>query len=105
VKKKPPDLIEQLVETAGVRLHRRSGLDLIAVDDARLFLDACEARGVRILGIEGFYLRGDEVHADASRIADFSSVTAPSQTVDESTRFIQAVRAPELMLDFTLAES
>jgi hypothetical protein len=104
VNKKTPDLIEQLAERAGVRLDRRPGVDLIAVDDAGAFLDACAARGVRILGIEGFYLRGDEIHVDLSRIADYSAITDPSESIAESRRFIEAVRVPDLVLDFTLDE-
>jgi hypothetical protein len=102
MKKKPMDLAEQLSEQAGVRLHRRPRMDLIAVDDAHAFLDACAARGVRVLGIEGFYLRGDELHVDMSRIADFSSVTDASQSIDESRRFVDEVGVANLMLDFTL---
>lgn len=102
MKKKPMDLADQLSEQAGVRLHRRPGADLIAVEDAHAFLDACVARSVRILGIEGFYLRGEEIHVDMSRIADFSSITHASQSIDESRRFVDEVAAPDLMLYFTL---
>jgi hypothetical protein len=102
VKKKPMDLTEQLAEQAGVRLHRRPGVDLITVEDAHAFLDACAARRVRILGVEGFYQRGNELHVDMSRIADFSSVTDASQSIDESRRFVDEVAAADLMLDFTL---
>lgn len=96
------DLAEQLAEQAGVRLYRRPRMDLIAVEDANAFLDACASRSVRILGIEGFYLRGDELHVDISRIADFSSVTDASQSIDESRRFVDDVAVEGLMLDFTL---
>lgn len=105
MKKHSPDLIEQLADQAGIRLRRRPGVDLIAIDDAPAFLQACANRNVRILGVEGFYLRGDKVHVDMSRIADFSSVTDPRETVAESISFIETVRVPELMLDFTLDDA
>jgi hypothetical protein len=86
VKNETPDLMEQLAERAGVRLDRRLGIDLIAVDDAGAFLDACAAGGVRILGVESFYLRGDEIHGYLSRIADFSAISDPGESVAESRR-------------------
>jgi hypothetical protein len=60
------------------------------------------ASGLRILGVDGFYLRDDEIHVDMSRIADFSSVTDASQSIDESRRFVDEVAVADLMLDFTL---
>ena len=102
MQKKSPDLIDQLAEHAGVRVDRRPGVDLIAVEDAGPFLDACAARGVRILGLEGFYLRNDEIHVDLDRITDLSSIADASESIAEARRAIEAIRVPELLLDFTL---
>lgn len=97
-----PDLAQQLAAAAGVRLHRRPRVDLIPVADAGAFLDACARREVRVLGVEGFYLRGDEVHVDLERILDLSAVGDPAASVAEAKRFIAEVAVPSLMLDFTL---
>jgi ATP-dependent DNA ligase len=66
------------------------------------FLDACAARDLRVLGVEGFYVEGEAVRADMSRIADFSSVTDDRESIDEAKRFVDAVATPGLMLYFTL---
>jgi hypothetical protein len=92
-----------LAKRAGVRLHPRPGADLVAAADAPRFLDACEAEGVRVLGAEGFYLRGDELWVDMERIADLSSVTDPDESIREARLFVGMVSAPDLLLDFTLA--
>lgn len=75
----------------------------MAAAHAARFLDACEAEGVRVLGVEGFYLRGDELWVDMERIADFSSVTDPEESVRETRAFVTKVAVPDLVLDFTLA--
>jgi hypothetical protein len=98
------DLIEQIAARAYVALHRRGALELIAAADARRFLDVCDARCVRVLGIEGFYVHDHYVRPDGSRIADFSSVTDQSESVVEARRFIDRAARVDLMLDFTLAE-
>lgn len=100
--RKDMGLSERLAEQAGVQLHRRPGVDLIAVADAHEFLDVCAGRGVRVLGVDGFYLRGDEVHVDMTRVGDFSSVVDVDLSIAESRSFVDAVAVPELMLDFVL---
>jgi hypothetical protein len=95
-------LTEQLAERAGIRLHRSLRMELIAAADAHAFLDACAAQGTRVLGIEGFYLRGSELQPDMTRIGDFSSVDDVERSIDESRDFVDAVAVPELMLDFAL---
>jgi hypothetical protein len=97
------ELAEILAEEAGIQIHSRPGTRLIAVEDAPAFLDACATRRVRVLGFEGFYLRGDELHVDGSRIADLSSVTDVDQSIAEARRIVDEVATVELMLDFTLA--
>lgn len=93
---------EYLAKRAGVRLRSRPGVDLVAAADAPRFLDACEAEGVRVLGLEGFTLRGEELWVDMERIADFSSVTDPDESVREGRLFVARVTAPGLLFDFTL---
>jgi hypothetical protein len=98
----PKRLPVELAEQAGVRLHQRPGADLINAEDAHAFLDACLDRGVRVLGAEGFQLRGEDLYVDMDRILDLSLVTGAADSVAEAKRFVDEVATPGLMLDFTL---
>jgi hypothetical protein len=87
-------LVERLAADADVLLRWHAGLPLVAARDADAFLDACDAEPVRVLGIEGFYLQGDDVRPDMSRIADLSSVADPAESVKEARRFLGRATTP-----------
>jgi hypothetical protein len=92
----------ELAEQAGVHLHQRPGADLVGADDAPAFLDACLDRGIRVLGAEGFYLRGEDLFVDMERILDLSTVVGVAESVAEAQRFVADVACPGLLLTFTL---
>jgi hypothetical protein len=96
-------LVEQIAARADVPVHWRAGLLLVAAPDAESFLDACDAKRVRVLGIEGLSLRGDELRPDMSRVADLSSLADPAGSVAEARRFLDRAATPGLMLDLTLS--
>jgi hypothetical protein len=102
VRKHEPDLCERLAEEAGVPLERRPGADLVAASDAPAFLDACAAHGVRVLGVDGFFLEPDGLYPDMARILDLSSVTDHAESVAEARRFVLRETVPGLLLDFVL---
>lgn len=95
-------LIEQIAELGGVNTFKHGSLVLIACEDATAFLDACKAASARVVGIEGFWLRGASVVPDMDAIADFSAVESVLVSVLEAKRFVENVGSRGLMLDFSL---
>ena len=86
------DLPERVARAAGVPVRLEHGLALISADDAAAFLDACEAAGVTVLGIDGY---GPDGRPDLQVIAECPSVA-------DARQFVASVRRPGLLLDFTL---
>jgi hypothetical protein len=89
---------------AGIEIREVGGLQLVALADARAFLEACEAAGVLVLGVEGFRLDSGQVHPDLGAIADFSQLTDSRESVLEARSFVEAVGQPEMLFDFALSE-
>jgi hypothetical protein len=102
VRQAPKRLPVELAEQAGVPLLQPPSADFVGVDDAPAFLEACLERGIRVLGAEGFYLRGEDLYVDMERILDLSSVQGVDDSVVEAKRFVADVACEGLLLDFTL---
>ncbi len=93
-----------LGRNAGIKIQEIGGLALIAFADTQVFLDACVAAGVLILGVEGFYLNNAQVRPEMGAIADFSQIKDSKDSVLEARSFIEAAGRPDMFFDFTLSK-
>lgn len=93
-------LVEKIASRAGLTVEKRGSLRLIQSVDASAFLDACDAEGLRILGIEGFFRKQDALVPDMDAIADFSDASGCS--ILDARKFVAEVKSPSLMLDFAI---
>jgi hypothetical protein len=66
------------------RFLKYGGVLLLSKDDALQMVIACQAEGVRILGIDGFYLRGDTLQPSLEDSVDFSSTEQQASYLDSS---------------------
>ncbi|MGL4288676.1 MAG: hypothetical protein ACRCVA_20170 [Phreatobacter sp.] len=92
-----------------IRLH---GVALFNKTDSYRLLAHCRARGIAVLGIEGFRLDGVSRIPDMNFIADFSLVLA---VPDHGERVVRSIRYGEaflklvpkegVLLEFVLAEA
>lgn len=98
-------LSEKIAERVGVNIAKYGSLRVLTCHDAAVFLDGCEAAGVRVLGIEGFLIREDSVVPDMNVIADFSDISSASESILEARRFIKDVLRHGLMLEFSLSQT
>lgn len=96
-------LAEELAHEAGVSISASEGTSLIAGSDAATFLDHCESRRVRVLGIEGFGRRGAELVPDMDAILDLSGVADPQRSVVECRSFLGQLDPDVPVLDFVLS--
>jgi len=97
-------LAAALARQAGVDLRKVGALRLIAFADAQPFLDACLVDAVRVIGVEGFFLKGDRAEPDMRAIADFSGLTDSAESISEARTFINAAGRPGMLFDFTLSK-
>ena len=88
---------------AGTKIRNVGGLELVAFSDTQTFLDTCVIAGVKIIGIEGFYLDNARISPDMNAIADFSQIKNCEESVFESRAFIKSVGLPEMFFDFTFS--
>lgn len=97
-------LIEEIAGRIGVPFTKRGSLILVSAGNALKLLDGCESAGLRILGVEGFQVKGSSIVPSMDAIADFSSLDSAIASVREARRFIHVVRPHELVFDFTVVE-
>lgn len=64
------------------RFIKFGGVLLLSKDDALQMVMACLAEGVRILGIDGFYVYGDAIQPSLENSADFSSKEQQASYLD-----------------------
>jgi hypothetical protein len=86
----------------GLAIQRVGGLVLVPADDVGRLLDALEHRGVRVLGAEGFRLRGREVRPDMDAILDISDVADLHESIREARSFVEDVATPDLLFAFVI---
>ncbi len=89
---------------AGIEIWQVGGLRLVSFADAQIFLDACLAARVLVLGLEGFTVDGGQAQPNMNAIADFSQLTKCEQSVLEARAFIETTGRPEMLFDFTLSD-
>ena len=95
------NLASEIAAEANIQTHGHPpGTTLIAIADASAFLDICDQRQLRVVGIEGFTIDDGMHRPDMERIADWSSTTDATLSVAESRRFLDEVGKPDLFLDF-----
>jgi len=101
-------LTAELCQQAGISVKRIGGLELIAASDAEGFIRAARARGVVILGIEGFRIQGSGVSPDMDAIADFSTLAddneGAAKSLQAADRFLSGASRQDLYFDFTVKE-
>jgi hypothetical protein len=96
-------LIDDLLAHAGVDARPDGSLRLVDDADLDAVLDAAAARGVRILGIEGFRRLGDDdVQPEMDAILDLSELSDPAESVREARRFHAAIDMPDLAYDLSV---
>lgn len=95
--------ITRFAKTAGVPVEHVAGLQLVRTEDAGELLLALAAAGTRVLGAEGFRVEeGDTVRPATDAILDLSGVDDASESIREARRFIDAVSAPDLLVEFVI---
>lgn len=94
--------VQSLALQAGVPLRSVAGLSLMSQDGARTLLEVCASEGVRVLGLEGFTVDGDEVRPAMGAIADLSAVEDAARSVEEAKRFLDTVSPRELHYEITV---
>lgn len=103
-------LVHILAAEAGIStLEQGEGTSLVRVGDADRLLALCAAKGIAVIGIEGFQLSGGNLVPDMSLIADFSELdTLPwnmfcSESLESSRLFVEkAMKNSEILLEFEL---
>lgn len=95
-------LTAALAKAAGLPLLYRGGMCLLSADDALALLDTSAGARVRVLGVEGFRVLGNEVRPDMDAIADFSGVASHHQTVLEARRFLNMFAESDLKFELVL---
>ena len=97
-------LVERIAHECGLPLTIRGGLPLIEEHDAAAFLDGCDPQRVRVLGIEGFHLRGGATVPDMDAISDYSDESDAAASISQARRFVRELEGRGLLFDFTLAK-
>lgn len=97
-------LTVNLAQQAQIDVRDVGALHLIALADTEAFLDTCEAAGVLVLGVEGFYLDTAQARPEMDAIADFSRLTGYEESIFEARCFIKAVGRPGMLFDFALSK-
>jgi hypothetical protein len=98
-------LTAELADAVGIPVRRSGSLELIRAAEAGRLLDECAKERIRILGLEGFRLAGDETRPDMSVIADLSDVEDPAASVEEARAVVAETEKADLMLEFSLTRS
>lgn len=95
-------LIDSLLRRAGVDAAAEGGLHLIAEAHVDAVLDAAEATGVLVVGIEGFRRLDGEIEPVMDAILDLSELSDPVESVRESRRFLSELQIPGLVYDLSV---
>lgn len=74
-------LTEQIAARCGVAVTRHGQMRLIPRRLAGVFVAACEARGIRILGLDAVKLLGEGLLPEFVALEDFGSVDAAASAV------------------------
>jgi hypothetical protein len=89
------DDVRTIAESAGVELIHRGALDLIQPADMPLMLQTAARLNFRILGIEGFFLLGDQVAPDTCAILDLSNEDNIAAGAAAAEAFVSQTRRPD----------
>jgi hypothetical protein len=81
-------LMREIAEANGIDVVLAGRQELIRARDAVRFVDACLARWIRIVGIEGFVRSEASLVPDPALIADFSGLTDTSKSNEAARRFL-----------------
>ena len=97
-------LTSEIAHLVGVKTVNANGMNLVSADDMDKFLDAVNQRGARILGIDGYFVQGENVIPDMDAIADFSDFAGAeiADTVSASQLFLASLhKKSDLCFDIT----
>lgn len=81
------------------RAVQKGGMMFLPKHVAIQFVHECKSQGVKILGIDGFYLLGDAVQPSLDHSIDFS-ITDETTDYNKAEQFI-TVRPDELYFEIT----
>jgi len=96
-------LSDEIAEKSSALVVRRGGHLLIKNESSFEFIGACEAAGVRILGIDVFQLAGESLVPDMSLIADFSDAKTSADSLRDARNFVSKIESQDLFLDISLS--
>lgn len=103
-----PSVEARIARLAGVPLHRKNRMEVVACADAKAFIAAARAYGLYIAGFDGFRFEGDRTLPDMRASTDFSDLGRAPDRVERSAeaalRFAREVCSEELFLEFVLYE-
>jgi hypothetical protein len=94
--------LENLADTAGVPIRRIGGLRLVRAEDAPMLLDEARRARIGVLGAEGFRVTHDTVTPEPNAILDLSDLDDVEKSHREARAFVDAIAAPQLLLELVL---
>jgi hypothetical protein len=94
--------VSDIARRARVNVLYLGALELVSARDAFAFLQAADAAGVQVIGIEGFPVENEVVMPDLDAIADYSDGLDPAVSIDAAKRFIEKVAQPDHWFEFTI---
>jgi hypothetical protein len=78
--------LNKIEEQFSNRFLRHGGVLLLSKSDAMEMVLTCITQGVRVLGIDGFWLRGDMIQPSLENSVDFSSRELQASYLDPAFR-------------------
>ena len=99
-------LSEEVARSAGIPIVIRGSGEYVCSTNVERFLREARARGLGVLGLEGFQLLKDATIPDMSAILDLSELERSTNCVDESIdqalSFVRDINDPGMYFDVTL---
>lgn len=82
------------------------GTPLFDVSDGVKLLDYCKSKGIAVLGVEGFKIKGDKIIPDMDCIVDFSAslneMDFSMKSVEMSRLIVEGMSDSSIFMEFLL---
>jgi hypothetical protein len=95
--------LKQLLSEEGIEVIERAGALLLNYESLLKALDVLLANDIRVLGIEGFHLRGMSLIPDADMIVDASAATSAIESVDAIREVVTGCHDGERLYELVTA--
>jgi len=95
-------LIQMLADEVDVRVVIRGASCLLPFEGMNAVLEACRKKGIKVLGIEGFWPKGDALVPEMDAIADFSDQESSLDSITDAIRFIRVAGKTGMLFDLII---